>query len=113
MSRRTSEASKAITAAWVKEKLLVDDGKGTRDWTPDQQADIQNKGKAYDENGKAYQGSSEEYSRENKAFCCSKSCEFYVHSMPCEKPDNKTLDALKQVFLRWHARVSEKYYEFP
>ena len=39
--------------------------------------------------------------------------EIYVHSMPCEKPDNKTLDALKQVFLRWHARVSEKYYEFP
>ena len=56
MSRRTSEASKAITAAWAKEKLLVDDGKGTRDWTPDQQTDIQNKGKAYDENGKAYQG---------------------------------------------------------
>lgn len=56
MSRRTAEASKAILAAWEKEKELVKNGKGTRDWTPEQQKDILTKGKAYDENGFAFQG---------------------------------------------------------
>ena len=36
MSRRTSEASKAIRKAWEKEKELVAEGKGTRDWTTEQ-----------------------------------------------------------------------------
>lgn len=58
MSRRTSEASKAIRLAWQKEQELVLNGKGTRDWTPEQQRDIldKDKGKAYDENGKAFEG---------------------------------------------------------
>lgn len=58
MSRRTSEASKAIRLAWQKEQELVLEGKGTRDWTPEQQQDIldKDKGKAYDENGKAFEG---------------------------------------------------------
>lgn len=56
MSRRTAEASKAVLAAWDKEKELVKNGKGTRDWTPEQQKDILTKGKAYDENGFAFQG---------------------------------------------------------
>lgn len=47
MSRRTSEASKAIRAAWLKEQELVSEGKGTRDWTPDQQKEILELGKAY------------------------------------------------------------------
>jgi hypothetical protein len=58
MSRRTAEASKAIRKAWENEQQLVAQGKGTRDWNEDQQRDIldENKGKAYDENGKAFEG---------------------------------------------------------
>lgn len=64
MSRRTSEASKAIRAAWQKEQKLVSEGKGTRDWTPEQQKEILELGKAYyhsedpdDVNdGKAFEG---------------------------------------------------------
>lgn len=56
MSRRTSEANKAIKAAWELERRLVCTGKGTRDWTPEQQQDILNRGKAYDDNGRAFEG---------------------------------------------------------
>lgn len=56
MSRRTSAASKAIREAWDREKQLVLEGKGTRDWTPEQQKSIIEKGKAYDEDGIAFQG---------------------------------------------------------
>lgn len=33
MPRRTAEASKAIRLAWQRELELVQEGKGTRDWT--------------------------------------------------------------------------------
>lgn len=56
MSRRTAESNRAILAAWNKEQELVQEGKGTREWTPQQQQDILEKGKAYDENGKAFEG---------------------------------------------------------
>lgn len=56
MSRRTSESNKAITEAWEKEQKLVSEGKGTRDWTPEQQRDIIERGKAYDDDGKAFRG---------------------------------------------------------
>ncbi|MBR3814737.1 MAG: hypothetical protein IKK38_12810 [Spirochaetaceae bacterium] len=56
MSNRTAEASKAIREAWEREKELVLSGKGTRDWTPEQQKDILERGKAYDEDGKAFEG---------------------------------------------------------
>lgn len=58
MSRRTAEANKAIRLAWEREQELVREGKGTRDWTKEQQKDILNpeKGKAYDENGRAFEG---------------------------------------------------------
>ncbi|MGO5053619.1 teneurin-3 [Lachnospiraceae bacterium LCP25S3_G4] len=56
MSRRTSDANKVISAAWAKEQQLVCEGKGTRDWTPEQQQDIFDRGKAYDDNGKALEG---------------------------------------------------------
>lgn len=56
MSRRTAESNKAILAAWNKEQELVQDGKGTREWTPKQQQDILEKGKAYDDDGVAFQG---------------------------------------------------------
>jgi hypothetical protein len=56
MSRRTAEANKAVAAAWINESQLILERKGTRDWTPEQQRDILEKGKAYDENGKALEG---------------------------------------------------------
>lgn len=56
MSRRTAEANKAIAAKWEIEQQLVREGKGTRDWTPEQQQDILERGKAYDENGYAFEG---------------------------------------------------------
>ena len=64
MSKRTSEASKAIRAAWLREQKLVSEGRGTRDWTPEQQKEILEFGKAYyhsnDPNdindGKAFEG---------------------------------------------------------
>lgn len=56
MSRRTAESNKAILAAWDKEQELVQEGKGTREWTHQQQQDILDKGKAYDDNGKAFEG---------------------------------------------------------
>lgn len=56
MSRRTAESNKAILAAWINEQELVKVGKGTRDWTPQQQQDILEVGKAYDDNGKAFEG---------------------------------------------------------
>lgn len=56
MSRRTAESNKAILAAWNKEQELVLEGKGTREWTPQQQKDILDKGKAYDDDGVAFQG---------------------------------------------------------
>lgn len=56
MSRRTAEANKAIAIAWQNEQQLVREGKGTRDWTPEQQQDILNIGKAYDDDGKALEG---------------------------------------------------------
>lgn len=56
MSRRTFEANKAILAAWEREQDLVREGKGTRDWTQEQQQDILDRGKAYDDNGRAFEG---------------------------------------------------------
>lgn len=52
------ERNKAIRKAWKREQELVSEGKGTRDWTQEQQKDIldPDKGKAYDENGYAYVG---------------------------------------------------------
>lgn len=56
MSRRTSEASKAIREAWENEQKLVSEGTGTRDWTQNQQKDILERGKAYDIDGRAFEG---------------------------------------------------------
>ena len=52
------ERNKAIRLAWEREQKLVAEGKGTRDWSQDQQKDIldPDKGKAYDENGRAFEG---------------------------------------------------------
>ena len=56
MSQRTANASKAIKLAWEQEQQRVLQGEGTRDWTDKQQQDIIDKGKAYDEHGKAFEG---------------------------------------------------------
>lgn len=56
MSRRTAEANKAIRQAWIREQQLVQEGKGTRDWTPEQQQDICSSGKAHDADGRAFEG---------------------------------------------------------
>lgn len=56
MSQRTAQANKAVEAAWKKEQKRVKEGKGTRDWSQQEQKDILEKGKAYDEDGKAYEG---------------------------------------------------------
>lgn len=50
------ERNKAVREAWNKELELVQEGKGTREWTPEQQKDILEKGRAYDEYGKAFEG---------------------------------------------------------
>ena len=57
MSRRTAESNKAILAAWNKEQELVQEGKGTREWTPQQQQDILDKEKLMMITGKPSKGS--------------------------------------------------------
>lgn len=52
------ERNKAIRLAWEREQKLVAEGKGTRDWSQEQQKDIldPNIGKAKDDNGRSYEG---------------------------------------------------------
>lgn len=59
MSRTSiKERNKAIRKVWEREQELVKEGKGTRDWTKEQQQDIldPDKGKAYDDQGRAFEG---------------------------------------------------------
>ncbi|MCI8424393.1 MAG: hypothetical protein HFJ72_01840 [Adlercreutzia sp.] len=56
MSSRTSAANKAVREAWERERQLVLNGEGTRDWSIEQQRSIVEKGKAYDFDGKAIEG---------------------------------------------------------
>ena len=56
MSSRTAGRARAIRAAWKNERRLVLEGKGTRDWTEEQQRQIAEKGKAYDDRGLAFEG---------------------------------------------------------
>lgn len=56
MSRRTAGRLQAVRKAWENEKNLVLEGKCTRDWTPEQQEQIAEKGKAYDDQGRAFEG---------------------------------------------------------
>ena len=53
---RASERNKAVATKWIIEQQLVREGKGTRDWTVDQQRDILERGKAYDDDGVAFEG---------------------------------------------------------
>lgn len=56
MSNRTAAASRAVRESWENERRRVLEGKGTRDWTEEQQKQIKEKGKAYDSEGKAFEG---------------------------------------------------------
>lgn len=55
-NRSIAQSNRAIALAWYKEQELVKQGKGTRDWTLEQQKDIIERGKAYDDDGKAFEG---------------------------------------------------------
>ncbi len=56
MSNRTSKANRAIREAWENEKKLILEGKGSRNWTREQQQSIIDFGVAYDDNNKALEG---------------------------------------------------------
>lgn len=56
MSNRTADASRAVREAWYAEQRLVLEGRGTRDWTDEQQRSIAERGKAYDDRGLAVEG---------------------------------------------------------
>ena len=96
MSRRTAEANRAVLEAWEHEQSLVMDGKGTREWSQEQQKDILDRGKAYDENGKAFEGhhmkSAEKYPEyqgeyQNIQFL-SRSEHFAAHGGNFQNPTN-------------------------
>jgi hypothetical protein len=96
MSNRTSAANKAISLAWSKEQQLVREGKGTRDWTLEQQQDILDRGKAYGDDGKAFEGhhmkSAEKYPEyqgdlENIQFL-SRTEHFAAHDWNFQTPTN-------------------------
>ena len=56
MSERTLAARQAVLKAWKREQELVNEGKGTYAWTPEQQRSIHDIGIAYDEDGYAFHG---------------------------------------------------------
>lgn len=53
---RIGNRRKAVDLAWKREKELVLEGKGTRDWTEEQQRQIVEEGRATDELGRAFDG---------------------------------------------------------
>lgn len=108
MSRRTAEANKAIRLAWEREHYLVQQGKGTRDWTKEQQQDIldPDKGKAYDDKGRAFEGqhmkSVEEYPEyqgnpDNIQFL-TKEEHFEAHKGSWQNPTNWYYDPVTKEF---------------
>ncbi len=56
MPRNRAACDKAIREAWKKERQLVLEGKGTRDWSEEQQLEIIELGKVFDDDGKAFEG---------------------------------------------------------
>lgn len=54
--KSTAERNRAVRNAWKRERQLVLEGKGTRDWTPEQQHELIEKGIVHDEDGKAFEG---------------------------------------------------------
>ena len=56
MSSRTADRQRGVRKAKEQERALVLQGKGTRDWTPEQQASIIEHGIARDEEGRVFEG---------------------------------------------------------
>ena len=56
MARDRKACQKAIAEAWKREQELVLQGKATREWTEEQQLDIIELGKAFDDDGIAFEG---------------------------------------------------------
>lgn len=56
MARDRKACDKAIREAWKRERELVLAGKGTRDWDEEQQLEIIELGKVYDDDGVAFEG---------------------------------------------------------
>ncbi len=56
MPRDRAACDKAVREAWKRERELVLEGKGTRDWTEDEQLEIIELGKVFDTDGTAYAG---------------------------------------------------------
>lgn len=56
MARDRKACQKAIAEAWKRERQLALEGKGTREWTEEQQLDIIELGKAFDDDGIAFEG---------------------------------------------------------
>ena len=54
MARDRKACDKAIREAWKRERELVLAGKGTRDWDEEQQLEIIELGKVYDDDGIAF-----------------------------------------------------------
>lgn len=105
MSRRTSEATKAIALAWQNEQDRVRKGQGTRDWTKEQQKDILELGKAYDEDGRAFEGqhmrSAEKHPEvqgdpDNIQFLTRQE-HFEAHDFNWQNPTNWYYDPVKKV----------------
>lgn len=105
MSRRTFEANRAIAAAWEKEKQRVENGQGTRDWTEEQQQAILERGKAYDENGRAFEGqhmrSAEVYpecqGNPNNIQFLTRDEHFAAHNYNWQNPTNGYYDPVAKV----------------
>lgn len=111
MPSRTAEANKAIRLAWQREYDLVKEGKGTRDWTEEQQKDIldPDKGKAYDDSGRAFDGqhmkSVEEYPEyqgnpDNIQFLTRKE-HLAAHKGNWQNPTNGYYDSVEKQFFEF------------
>ncbi len=105
MSRRTFEATKAIATAWQLEQDRVKEGQGTRDWTIEQQKDILERGKAYDEDGRAFEDqhmrSAEKYPEcqgdPNNIQFLTRDEHFEAHDFNWQNPTNWYFDPVDKV----------------
>ena len=110
MSNRSAEASRAVREAWEREHRLILEGRGTRDWNYEQQRDIIEKGRAYDENGRAFEGhhmkSVEAYpdyqqNPDNIQFL-SKSEHFDAHGRNFQNSTNGYFDPITKELVMFH-----------
>lgn len=98
------ERNKAVRAAWNNERELVQEGKGTREWTPEQQKDILEKGRAYDDNGMQL--------RLNRHFCFHVADVISFEGIPFIRSVSRTVAGTAAVALGGCARLAEVFDEF-